>query len=93
VDFGIGFATSELAVLSAARRGAQIVEGVYAFEAQSGLTYMGQTNNMTRRFAEHVADGKATQSAVDVAQKSLEDKFQERWRSKQPLTRGAGFLI
>jgi RHS repeat-associated protein len=69
VDSGIGFATSEFAVPSAARRGAQIVEGVYAFEAQSGLTYVGQTNNMTRRFAEHVADGKATQSAVDVAQK------------------------
>jgi RHS repeat-associated protein len=67
VDFGVGFVTSGVAVLNAARRGAQIVEGVYVVDTVAGVRYVGQSTDITGRLSQHVASGKITQSAADNA--------------------------
>jgi len=67
VDFGIGFITGGAAALSAAVRGAQIVEGVYVVETVAGETYVGQSGNIANRLAQHVDNGFITQNAADNA--------------------------
>jgi RHS repeat-associated protein len=67
LDFGIGFATGGFAALSAAARGAEIVEGIYVVETVAGETYVGQSGNVASRLAQHVFNGKITQEAADAA--------------------------
>jgi len=66
IDFGIGFATSGIAALNAARRGAQIVEGLYDVEAVAGR-YIGQSGDVQGRLAKHVGSGRITESAAQNA--------------------------
>jgi hypothetical protein len=37
---------------------------------KEGLPYVGQSNNIDRRLAEHVRDGKITQEAADAARRT-----------------------
>ena len=67
IDFGIGFVTGGVATLSAAARGAQIVQGVYVVETVAGETYVGQSGNIASRLAQHVDSGFITQEAADSA--------------------------
>ena len=67
VDFGIGFVTGGVAALTAAARGAAIVEGIYAVETVAGETYVGQSGNIAQRLAQHVDNGFITQGAADNA--------------------------
>jgi RHS repeat-associated protein len=47
-----------------------IKEGIYEFTAKSGKTYVGQSNNITRRIGQHVRAGKVTQAAADAAKRT-----------------------
>jgi RHS repeat-associated protein len=68
VDFVVGAATSGIAVVLAARRGAQIVEGIYTGSTSAGK-YVGQSGNIARRLEQHVASGKIAESAASRAGK------------------------
>lgn len=68
-DAAIGAATSGLAVLNAARRGAQIAEGVYVVKTANGAKYVGQSGNIEARLAQHMNSGKTTSTAVESATK------------------------
>ncbi|WP_084284650.1 NHL domain-containing protein [Solirubrobacter soli] len=52
---------------AAVRAGREATEGVYEVVTKEGLPYVGQSNNIDRRLAEHVRDGKITQEAADAA--------------------------
>jgi RHS repeat-associated protein len=55
---------------AAVRAGREATEGVYEVVTREGLPYVGQSNNIDRRLAEHVRDGKITQEAADAARRS-----------------------
>ena len=52
---------------AAVRAGREATEGIYEVVTKEGLPYVGQSNNIDRRLAEHVRDGKITQEAADAA--------------------------
>lgn len=66
-DFGIGFATSGIAVFNAARRRAQIAEGVYSVNTVAGARYIGQSGDISGRLGQHVASGRITEGAAASA--------------------------
>jgi len=55
---------------AAVRAGSNATEGIYQVMTKEGLPYVGQSNNIERRLAEHVRNGKITQEAADAAQRS-----------------------
>lgn len=70
-----------MAVLNAARRGAQIAEGLYVVDAAAGARYVGQSGDISGRLAQHVASKKISQEAADNAL-----RFLKYWATK-PLAR------
>ena len=63
----IPFATGGGAAVRAVSHERQITEGIYEAMTKEGLPYVGQSNNIERRLAEHVRSGKISQEAADAA--------------------------
>jgi len=69
VDFAVGAGFGGVAAVNAARRGAQIQEGIYVASttAKQGLLYVGQSGQIATRLEQHVASGKITQEVASSA--------------------------
>lgn len=69
VDFAVGAGLGGLAAVNAARRGAQIQEGIYVASTttKQGLPYVGQSGQIATRLEQHVASGKITQEVAGSA--------------------------
>ena len=67
IPFATGGGAAVRAARAAEKGSAHVTEGIYHVVTKEGLPYVGQSNNIERRLAEHVASGKITQEAADKA--------------------------
>lgn len=59
----------QAAASGAKKGGDEVLEGIYVVVTETGEVYVGQSNNIARRLMEHVASGKITKVAADLAER------------------------